>query len=252
MRPGASSRLDTADLTLSTNLFKQRLADTISYARSQKRESWWYSPWTDALNYLCLATSAGVTGSGIYDTERERSADFYLCPQKELLRDVLRSQISMLPSFLSTLELNLPYSPLRFYRGWWKSCNGQAEYVQRCRPTPILTVPPDEILSWSAQTEDLPEETPPTDMDFAGINPGVELESEEDDLMEHPSFARTDNSDTKLEENIRQPDFVILAKAVDTPLHCHSVWEVKTLYSYPSGVLIKGVFCVPSLGYISH
>ena len=78
-------------------------------------------------------------------------------------------------------------------------------------------------------------------MDFAGINPGAELEPEEDDLMEHPSFARTDNSDTKLKENIRQPDFVILAKAVDTPLHCHSVWEVKTLYSYSSSVLIEGV-----------
>ena len=59
--------------------------------------------------------------------------------------------------------------------------------------------------------------------------------------MEHPSFARTDNSDTKLEENIRQPDFVILAKAVDTPLHCHSVWEVKTLYSYASRIS-KGVY----------
>ena len=132
MRPGASSRLDTTDLTLPTNLFKQRLADTISYARSQRRESWWYSPWTDALNSLCLATSAGVTGSGIYDTERGRSAGFYLCPQMELLRDVLRRQISMLPSFLSMLEFSLPHSPLRFYRGWWRSCNGQAEYVQRC------------------------------------------------------------------------------------------------------------------------
>ena len=68
------------------------------------------------------------------------------------------------------------------------------------------------------------------------------LELEEDDLMEHPSFARTDNSDTKLEENIRQPDFVILAKATDAPLHCHSVWEVKTLYSYGSSVCIKGAY----------
>jgi len=60
--------------------------------------------------------------------------------------------------------------------------------------------------------------------------------------MEHPSFTRTDGSNTKLEENIRQPDFVILARAIDATLHCHSVWEVKTLYSYDSSLRIKGVY----------
>lgn len=108
--------------------------------------------------------------------------------------------------------------------------------------TSILTVYLDDILLWTAQTEDLPEETPSTDTNFAGIDPGAGLEPEEDDLMEHPSFARTDDSDTKLEENIRQPDFVILAKATNAPLHCHSVWEVKTLYSYDSRVRVKGVY----------
>jgi len=65
--------------------------------------------------------------------------------------------------------------------------------------------------------------------------------------MEHPSFARTDDSNTKLEENIRQPDFVILAKAVDTPLHCHSVWEVKTLDSYASSIK-RAYFAFPTRG----
>lgn len=108
----------------------------------------------------------------------------------------------------------------------------------------VLIVSPDDILLWNDQTTDgLPEErTPPTDTSFVGVDPGTGPELEDDDLMEHPSFARTDDSDTKLEENVRQPDFVVLAKATDTPLRCHSVWEVKTLYSYGVGTTVKGAF----------
>ena len=97
MKSGASSRFAATGLNSPADLFKQRLADTIGYTRSQRRESWWYSPWSDALAYLCLATSTGVTGSGVDDTERGKGAGFYLCPQKELLRDVLRPQGALLP-----------------------------------------------------------------------------------------------------------------------------------------------------------
>jgi len=97
MKSGVNSRLATTGLNLPTDLFKQRLAATIGYARSQRRESWWYSPWSDALTYLCLATSTAVAGSGVDDTERGRGASFYLCPQQELLRDVLRPQSTPLP-----------------------------------------------------------------------------------------------------------------------------------------------------------
>lgn len=121
---------------------------------------------------------------------------------------------------------------LPLYRRW-RSRSGQAKYVLHCWFTPILTVSPDEIILWNAQVEDPPEETYPTDTNFVDVDPEPGPELEEDDLAEHPSFARTDDSDSsKLKENIRQPDFVVLAKAFDAPLHCHSVWEVKTFFSY--------------------
>jgi len=97
-----SSHLATTDLTFPTNLFKQRLATTIGYAPSQRRESWWYSPWADALTYLSLATSTGVAGSGVSDAEMGRDASFYLCPQKELLRDVPKPQSTLLPLLSTT------------------------------------------------------------------------------------------------------------------------------------------------------
>jgi len=85
-------------------------------------------------------------------------------------------------------------------------------------PNLDLTAYPD-ILLWNAHTEGPCEETPTTDTNFAGVDPGDGLEPRGDDLMEHPSFSRTGDSDTKFEENIRQPDFVILAKAVDRMMY---------------------------------
>ena len=107
MKSGVNSRLAATGVNLPADLFKQRLAITIGCARSQKRESWWYSPWSDALNYLCLATSTGVEGSGVGDTERGRGASFYLCPQKELVRDVPRPQ-SMPCLYTDTWAVSAP------------------------------------------------------------------------------------------------------------------------------------------------
>ena len=59
-----------------------------------------------------------------------------------------------------------------------------------------------------------------------------EEEPAEEDLLDHLSLVRTDASDTESEESIKQPDFVVLARANDSPLYCHSVWEVKTTNSY--------------------
>ena len=105
MKSGVDVRLATTGLNLPTDLFKYRLGTTIGYARSQKRESWWYSPWSDALNYLCFATSTTVAGSGVDDAERGRGTSFYLCPQKELLRDVLRPQSMFAEAWVLAIPL---------------------------------------------------------------------------------------------------------------------------------------------------
>ena len=88
MDPDADSQLGATDLVLPRSLYEQRLSHIIGYARPQKRESWWYPLWNEALNYLCLATSIGAEGTGIRMEDKGRGVSFLLCPQHELLRDV--------------------------------------------------------------------------------------------------------------------------------------------------------------------
>ena len=117
-------------LDLSGARFQERFANVLNFARPHARESWWYGLWTEVLHYLCLATSVGITGSGIPRKDKKRGATFFLYPQNEVICFVLRplSQGMFCPATtesglvrltLVSLPLHQQHTELRFRKQYW-------------------------------------------------------------------------------------------------------------------------------------
>jgi len=113
MIPRPESLLGQNILVLSKRRVQERLSLMVSYARSQSRESWWYSPWNEILSYLCLTTSLGISGTGVPPGSMRPGQTFFVCPQLELLHGVALLPSTGLPSslYLDPVQLRDPAIP---------------------------------------------------------------------------------------------------------------------------------------------
>lgn len=96
-----SGELGRTYLVIPKSRFQDNISHTIRYARSQKRESLWYSPWNEALIYLCLSTSTGDHETRI---RNGIAISLLLCPQWELVYrfpELPSTFLPLLPSGLS-------------------------------------------------------------------------------------------------------------------------------------------------------